>query len=59
MHTPASSTGGVLSFPAGHEDEMQALLKTESAANAYIEFSVYLCGGRSTDPRAGSSGPRR
>jgi hypothetical protein len=53
VHTPASSTGGVLSFPAGHEDEMRALLKTESAANAYIESSVYLCGGHSTDPRCG------
>jgi hypothetical protein len=53
VHTPASTTGGVLSFPAGHEDEMRALLKTESAANAYIESGVYLCGGRSTDPRCG------
>ena len=53
VHTPASATGGVLSFPAGHEDEMQALLKTESAANAYIESGVYLCGGPSTDLRCG------
>lgn len=53
IHTPASTTGGVLSFPAGHEDEMQALMKTESAANAYIESSVYLCGGHSNDPRCG------
>ncbi|HEY1425300.1 MAG TPA: hypothetical protein VGF50_01390 [Caulobacteraceae bacterium] len=51
VHTPASPEGGVLSFPAGHEDDMQALLKTEAAADAYIEASVYVCGGRSADPR--------
>jgi hypothetical protein len=53
VHTPASSEGGVLSFPAGHEDDMQTLMKTEAAANAYIENSVYLCGGRSADGRCG------
>lgn len=53
VHTPASDEAGVLSFPAGHEDEMQALLKTEAAANAYVEHSVFLCGGRAADPRCG------
>jgi len=51
VRTPASSAAGVLSFPPGHEADMQALLQTESAANAYIGSSVYLCGGRSTDAR--------
>lgn len=53
VRTPASSTAGVLSFPPGHEADMQALLKTESAADGYIGSSVYLCGGRSTDARCG------
>lgn len=53
VHTPASSEGGVMSFPAGHEDDMQALLKTEAAADAYVANSVYVCGGHSTDPRCG------
>jgi hypothetical protein len=53
VRTPASSAAGVLSFPPGHEADMQALLQTESAANGYIGSGVYLCGGRSTDPRCG------
>jgi hypothetical protein len=53
VHTPASSTAGVLSFPLGHEAEMQALLDTEKAADDYVSASVYLCGGHSTDARCG------
>lgn len=53
VRTPASPTAGVLSFPPGHEADMQALLQTESAADGYIASSVYLCGGRSTDARCG------
>lgn len=53
VHTPASAEGGVLSFPAGHEGDMQALLKTEAAADSYVANSIYLCGGRSADPRCG------
>ena len=53
IHTPPSSTGGVLSFPAGHEADLQALMKTETAADRYIASDVYLCGGHSTDPRCG------
>ncbi len=54
VRTPASSTAGVLSFPPGHEADMQALLQTETAADRYVESNVYLCGGRSTDARCGS-----
>jgi hypothetical protein len=53
VRTPASSRAGVLSFPPGHEADMQALLQTESAADGYIAGGVYLCGGRSTDTRCG------
>jgi hypothetical protein len=53
VRTPASSTAGVLSFPPGHEADMQALLQTESAADGYIAGGVYLCGGRSADARCG------
>jgi hypothetical protein len=53
VHTPASETAGVLSFPAGHEEEMQRLLQQESIADHYIDASVYLCGGHSTDTRCG------
>lgn len=53
VHTPPSPQGGVLSFAPGHEDEMQALLRTEAAADSYVARSVYLCGGRSADPRCG------
>jgi hypothetical protein len=54
VRTPASSTAGVLSFPPGHEADMQALLQTETAADRYVESNVYLCGGRSTDARCGN-----
>lgn len=53
VHTPASETAGVLSFPPGHEADMQALLNTEKAADSYVGSSVYACGGRSTDARCG------
>ena len=50
-HTPPSGAGALLTFPKGHEAEAATLLKSESAANAYLANDVYLCGGRSTDPR--------
>lgn len=50
-HTPPSPNGAVLSFSKGNEAEAPALLRAEAAANAYLASSVYVCGGRSTDPR--------
>ena len=50
-HTPPSADGATLSFPKGQAAQAMALMKAESAANAYLENAVYVCGGRSTDPR--------
>jgi hypothetical protein len=51
FQTPASPNGAVLTFPKGHEAEGMALLKAQGVADQYLADQVYLCGGRSTDPR--------
>ena len=51
FHVPASSVGGVLSFPKGHEAEAGALVRAQSAADSYLLKDVYVCGGRSDDLR--------
>ena len=50
---PPSTVPGQLAFPKGHEADAAAMLKAESAANSYLVNSVYLCGGRTVDPRCG------
>ena len=52
-HVPPSANGGELSFPKGQEARAKALLNTEAAANGYLTKDVYVCGGRSSDPRCG------
>ena len=51
FHTPPSSVGGVLSFAKGHEAEAGALVRAQSAADSYLLKDVYVCGGKSDDPR--------
>ncbi|MFI4935468.1 MAG: hypothetical protein ACHP7N_12660 [Caulobacterales bacterium] len=53
VHVQPSPDGGQLSFPKGHEQDAEALLRTDAEANIYLTNSVYLCGGGSTDARCG------
>jgi hypothetical protein len=53
FQTPPSADGGLLSFPKGEEAKAMALLKAQSVGDHYLADQVYLCGGRSTDPRCG------
>lgn len=51
MRVPPSETGGVMSFSKEKAQEGLALMAAQGVANSYLEKSVYLCGGASTDPR--------
>jgi hypothetical protein len=48
---PASPVAGQLAFPKGQEREAAALLSSQAAADIYLVKYVYVCGGRSGDPR--------
>ena len=53
FRVPPSPVAGTLSFPKGREQEAMALMKAQAAADGYLVKSVYVCGGRSDDPRCG------
>ena len=48
VHVPPG-IGGMQSF--ANVQQMQAAMKDQTTANAYLVKSVYLCGARSTDKR--------
>jgi hypothetical protein len=48
VHVPPG-IGGMQSF--ANVQQMQAAMKDQTTANAYLVKSVYLCGGKSTDKR--------
>ena len=47
----ASADGDQLVFPKAQAAKAAALLKAEAAADRYLVDQVYVCGGRSTDPK--------
>jgi len=49
--TPATDVPGVFSFPKSQASEATAMAQTEAVANRYLSDDVYVCGGRSSDPR--------
>jgi hypothetical protein len=49
--TPATEVPGVFSFPESQASEAAAMAQTEAVANRYLSDDVYVCGGRSGDPR--------
>jgi hypothetical protein len=49
--TPATDVPGVFSFPKSQASEAAAMAQTEAVANRYLSDDVYVCGGRSSDPR--------
>jgi hypothetical protein len=51
LRVPASANGDQLAFPKGEAAKAAALMKAEAAADSYLSNQVYVCGGRSTDPR--------
>jgi len=51
FQVPASANGDQLVFAKGEAAKAAALLKAEAAADSYLLNQVYVCGGRSTDPR--------
>jgi hypothetical protein len=51
FHVPPSADGGQPLFPNGEAGRAKALVAAESVAGDYLARGVYLCGGRSTDPR--------
>jgi len=51
FRVPASANGDQLVFAKGEAAKATALLKAEAAADRYLLNQVYVCGGRSTDPR--------
>jgi hypothetical protein len=51
LRVRASANGDQLAFPKSEAAEATALLKAEAAADSYLLSQVYVCGGRSTDPR--------
>lgn len=53
FRVPASADGDLLSFPQGETAKAGALLKAEAAADQYLADQVYVCGGRSSDPKCG------
>ena len=53
FRVPASADGDQLVFPKAEAAKAAALLKAEAAADKYLSDQVYVCGGRSTDPRCG------
>ncbi|MEJ0066673.1 MAG: hypothetical protein WDM85_15710 [Caulobacteraceae bacterium] len=53
FRVPASADGDQLAFPKAEADKATALLKAEAAADSYLLNQVYVCGGRSADPRCG------
>jgi hypothetical protein len=53
FRVPASADGDLLSFPKAEAAKATALLQAEAAADGYLLNQVYVCGGRSTDPRCG------
>jgi len=53
LRVPASANGDELVFPKAEAAKATALLKAEAAADSYLLNQVYVCGGRSTDPRCG------
>jgi hypothetical protein len=53
FRVPASADGDLLSFPKSEAAKATALLQAEAAADGYLLNQVYVCGGRSTDPRCG------
>jgi hypothetical protein len=53
FRVPASADGDQLVFPKAEAAKATALLKAEAAADGYLLNQVYVCGGRSADPRCG------
>jgi hypothetical protein len=53
FRVPASANGDQLVFPKAEAAQAAALLKAEAAADSYLLNQVYVCGGRSSDPRCG------
>jgi hypothetical protein len=53
FRVPASAEGDLLVFPKAEAAKAAALLKAETAADQYLQHQVYVCGGRSTEPRCG------
>ncbi|HXQ14342.1 MAG TPA: hypothetical protein VN814_06950 [Caulobacteraceae bacterium] len=51
FRVPASADGDQLVFPKAQAAKAAALLKAEAAADRYLMDQVYVCGGRSTDPK--------
>jgi hypothetical protein len=51
FRVPASADGDQLVFPKAEAAKAAALLKAEAAADRYLVTQVYVCGGRSTDPK--------
>ncbi len=51
FRVPASADGDQLVFPKAQAAKATALLEAEAAADSYLLNQVYVCGGRSTDPR--------
>ena len=51
FRVPASADGDQLVFPKAQAAKAAALLKAEAVADQYLEEQVYVCGGRSTDPK--------
>jgi hypothetical protein len=48
---PASADGDLLAFPKSQAAQAAALMRTESATDQWLVNKVFVCGGRSTDPR--------
>ena len=51
FRVPASADGDQLVFPKAQAAKAAALLRAEAAADQYLEEQVYVCGGRSTEPK--------
>jgi len=51
FRVPPSTDGDRLLFPKAQSAKAAALLKAEAAADQYLVNQVYVCGGRSTDPK--------
>lgn len=51
FRVPASTDGDRLSFPKAQAAKAAALLKAEAVADQFLVSQVYVCGGRSNDPK--------
>lgn len=51
FRVPASTDGDQLVFPKAQAAKAATLLKAEAAADQYLVNRVYVCGGRSTEPK--------